>query len=176
MHAADTCDGEASEIRRAARPARGSPAGSNRRSGRTPSRWASKDTLAGLTPAGPSQVGPARATRPGSSTATQASSVNISRLRDNAGMKLSTLTLCCAFALPAFTAQAAEEFKTQAGVLKITPIQHATFYMEAGGRRGRRSRHGRSQFRSQSRPDPAHRYSRRSPQSRQYQESLQAGH
>jgi len=48
-------------------------------------------------------------------------------------MKLSTLALCCAFALPAFTAQAAEEFKTQAGVLKITPIQHATFYMEGGG-------------------------------------------
>jgi L-ascorbate metabolism protein UlaG (beta-lactamase superfamily) len=48
-------------------------------------------------------------------------------------MKLSTIALCCAFALPAFTAQAAEEFKTQAGVLKITPIQHATFYMEGGG-------------------------------------------
>src|SRR5258706_8870757 len=122
------CDGEASEIRRAARPAPDSPAASNQRSGRTPSRWASKDT-----PAGPTQIGLTRATRPGLPTAWLASSVNISRLRDNAGMKLSTFTLLCAFALPAFTAQAAEEFKTQAGVLKITPIQHATFYMEGGG-------------------------------------------
>jgi L-ascorbate metabolism protein UlaG (beta-lactamase superfamily) len=33
----------------------------------------------------------------------------------------------------AFAARPVEEFKTSAGVLKITPIQHASFMIEAGG-------------------------------------------
>jgi L-ascorbate metabolism protein UlaG (beta-lactamase superfamily) len=48
-------------------------------------------------------------------------------------MKLSTFALCCALAVPAFAAKPAEEFKTKAGVLKITPIQHASLTIEAGG-------------------------------------------
>ncbi|HXP84544.1 MAG TPA: MBL fold metallo-hydrolase [Bryobacteraceae bacterium] len=38
-----------------------------------------------------------------------------------------------ALAAPAFAAKAAEEFKTSAGTLKITPIQHASLMIEAGG-------------------------------------------
>jgi L-ascorbate metabolism protein UlaG (beta-lactamase superfamily) len=37
------------------------------------------------------------------------------------------------FALTAFAARTAEEFKTSAGALKITPIQHASLMIEAGG-------------------------------------------
>lgn len=48
-------------------------------------------------------------------------------------MKISTLALCCVLAVPAFAAKPAEEFKTKAGVLKITPIQHASLTIEAGG-------------------------------------------
>jgi L-ascorbate metabolism protein UlaG (beta-lactamase superfamily) len=46
-------------------------------------------------------------------------------------MKTSALLL--AFALSAFAAHTAEEFKTSAGILKITPIQHASLMIEAGG-------------------------------------------
>jgi L-ascorbate metabolism protein UlaG (beta-lactamase superfamily) len=38
-----------------------------------------------------------------------------------------------ALTAPAFAAKAAEEFKTSAGTLKITPIQHASLMIEAGG-------------------------------------------
>lgn len=38
-----------------------------------------------------------------------------------------------AFAAPLFAAKAAEEFKTSAGTLKITPIQHASLMIEAAG-------------------------------------------
>ena len=37
------------------------------------------------------------------------------------------------FALTVFAARPAEEFKTKAGALKITPIQHASMMIEAGG-------------------------------------------
>lgn len=37
------------------------------------------------------------------------------------------------FAAAAFAARTAEEFKTSAGTLKITPIQHASLMIEAGG-------------------------------------------
>ncbi len=53
-------------------------------------------------------------------------------------MKLSTLGISVAFALPLattiFAAKPSEEIKTKAGVLKITPIMHASFTMEAGGK------------------------------------------
>jgi L-ascorbate metabolism protein UlaG (beta-lactamase superfamily) len=38
-----------------------------------------------------------------------------------------------ALTAPAFAAKAVEEFKTSAGTLKITPIQHASLMIEAGG-------------------------------------------
>jgi len=45
-------------------------------------------------------------------------------------MKYLLLAICCAAAL---AAPATEEFKTSAGVLKITPIQHGSLTLEAGG-------------------------------------------
>jgi L-ascorbate metabolism protein UlaG (beta-lactamase superfamily) len=45
-------------------------------------------------------------------------------------MKYSLLAICCAAAL---AAPATEEFKTSAGVLKMTPIQHGSLTLEAGG-------------------------------------------
>jgi L-ascorbate metabolism protein UlaG (beta-lactamase superfamily) len=48
-------------------------------------------------------------------------------------MKLSNLAICLALAIPALAAKPSEEFKTKAGVLKITPIQHASLTIEAGG-------------------------------------------
>ena len=48
-------------------------------------------------------------------------------------MKISVLAVCCALAIPAFAAKPAEEFKTKADVLKITPIQHASLTIEAAG-------------------------------------------
>jgi L-ascorbate metabolism protein UlaG (beta-lactamase superfamily) len=48
-------------------------------------------------------------------------------------MKISTFAICLALAIPAFAAKPSEEFKTTAGTLKITPIQHASFTIEAGG-------------------------------------------
>jgi L-ascorbate metabolism protein UlaG (beta-lactamase superfamily) len=52
-----------------------------------------------------------------------------------AGMKLTACfaTLFLSTALSAFAARTAEEFKTSAGTLKITPIQHAAMMIEAGG-------------------------------------------
>jgi L-ascorbate metabolism protein UlaG (beta-lactamase superfamily) len=44
-----------------------------------------------------------------------------------------TPLLLCALALTAFAAKPAEEFKTKAGTLRITPIQHASLMIEAGG-------------------------------------------
>jgi L-ascorbate metabolism protein UlaG (beta-lactamase superfamily) len=41
--------------------------------------------------------------------------------------------LLCALASAAFAARPVEEFKTKAGPLKITIIQHASFMLEAGG-------------------------------------------
>jgi L-ascorbate metabolism protein UlaG (beta-lactamase superfamily) len=49
------------------------------------------------------------------------------------GMKLSTFALCLALAIPVFAAKPAEVFNTKAGALKITPIMHASFTIEAGG-------------------------------------------
>lgn len=49
----------------------------------------------------------------------------------NTSMKLTALFV--AFALSAFAARTVEEFKTSAGTLKITPIQHASLMIEAGG-------------------------------------------
>ncbi len=46
-------------------------------------------------------------------------------------MKYALLTMCLAAA--AFAAPATEEFKTSAGVLKMTPIQHGSLTLEAGG-------------------------------------------
>ena len=46
-------------------------------------------------------------------------------------MKYALLTLCLAAA--ALAAPATEEFKTSAGVLKMTPIQHGSLTLEAGG-------------------------------------------
>jgi L-ascorbate metabolism protein UlaG (beta-lactamase superfamily) len=46
-------------------------------------------------------------------------------------MKYALLTMCLAAA--AFGALASEEFKTAAGVLKMTPIQHGSLTLEAGG-------------------------------------------
>src|SRR5712691_11523491 len=48
----------------------------------------------------------------------------------NSPMKL--ITLACALSLAAFAA-APETIKTSAGDLKITPIQHATMMIQAGG-------------------------------------------
>ena len=45
-------------------------------------------------------------------------------------MKYTLLAICCAAAL---AAPATEEFKTSAGVLKMTPIQHGSLTLEAGG-------------------------------------------
>ena len=47
-------------------------------------------------------------------------------------MKRLTLLLSLA-AVPALAALPAEEFKTSAGGLKITPIQHGSLTIEAGG-------------------------------------------
>jgi L-ascorbate metabolism protein UlaG (beta-lactamase superfamily) len=46
-------------------------------------------------------------------------------------MKL--ITFVCTLAFTAFAARTAEEIKTPAGTLKITPIQHASLMIEAGG-------------------------------------------
>jgi L-ascorbate metabolism protein UlaG (beta-lactamase superfamily) len=46
-------------------------------------------------------------------------------------MKYPLLTMCLAAA--ALAAPATEEFKTSAGVLKMTPIQHGSLTLEAGG-------------------------------------------
>ncbi len=46
-------------------------------------------------------------------------------------MKYALLTMCLAAA--ALAAPATEEFKTSAGVLKMTPIQHGSLTLEAGG-------------------------------------------
>jgi len=46
-------------------------------------------------------------------------------------MKYALLTLCLAAA--ALAAPATEEFKTSAGALKMTPIQHGSLTLEAGG-------------------------------------------
>ena len=48
-------------------------------------------------------------------------------------MKISTIAISLALAIPAFAAKPSEEFKTKAGALKITPIMHASFTIEAGG-------------------------------------------
>lgn len=48
-------------------------------------------------------------------------------------MKTSTFALCLALAIPAFAAKPSEVFKTKAGDLKITPVMHASFTIEAGG-------------------------------------------
>ena len=48
-----------------------------------------------------------------------------------AHMKPTVLLL--AFTVAGFAARTAEEFKTSAGTLKITPIQHASMMIEAGG-------------------------------------------
>jgi L-ascorbate metabolism protein UlaG (beta-lactamase superfamily) len=48
-------------------------------------------------------------------------------------MKISTIAFCLALAIPGFAAKPAEEFKTKAGTLKITPIMHAALTIEAGG-------------------------------------------
>jgi L-ascorbate metabolism protein UlaG (beta-lactamase superfamily) len=48
-------------------------------------------------------------------------------------MKYSLLTVCLAAALPVLAAPATEEFKTTAGILKMTPIQHGSLTLEAGG-------------------------------------------
>ena len=50
----------------------------------------------------------------------------------NGRMKLSVFLLSLALSLSAFGA-APEEFKTTAGILKITPIQHGSLTIEAGG-------------------------------------------
>src|SRR5579871_353652 len=46
---------------------------------------------------------------------------------------MKTTALLLAFTLSAFAARTAEEFKTSAGTVKITPIQHASLMIEAGG-------------------------------------------
>ena len=48
-------------------------------------------------------------------------------------MKTSVSLLVCALATTAFAARNTDEFKTKAGTLKITTVQHAGFIMEAGG-------------------------------------------
>ena len=48
-------------------------------------------------------------------------------------MKYSLFALGLAAALLASAAPATEEFKTAAGVLKMTPIQHGSLTLEAGG-------------------------------------------
>jgi len=47
--------------------------------------------------------------------------------------RMTLLGLACAIVAPLFAAQQPEEFKTKAGVLKITPIMHASMFIEAGG-------------------------------------------
>jgi len=46
----------------------------------------------------------------------------------------SLLAISGAVTLPAFAAKPSEEFQTKAGALKITPIMHASFTIEAGGK------------------------------------------
>jgi L-ascorbate metabolism protein UlaG (beta-lactamase superfamily) len=46
---------------------------------------------------------------------------------------MKTSALLFIIALSAFAARTAEEFKTSAGTLQITPIQHASLMIEAGG-------------------------------------------
>ena len=48
-------------------------------------------------------------------------------------MKYSLLAVCLAASIPLLAAPATEEFKTAAGVLKMTPIQHGSLTLEAGG-------------------------------------------
>jgi L-ascorbate metabolism protein UlaG (beta-lactamase superfamily) len=48
-------------------------------------------------------------------------------------LTLSLVAVFTALAFSAFGARTAEEFKTSAGTLKITPIQHAAMMIEAGG-------------------------------------------
>jgi hypothetical protein len=48
-------------------------------------------------------------------------------------MKISTIVFCLVMGIPVFAAKPAEEFKTRAGTLKITPIMHAALAIEAGG-------------------------------------------
>src|SRR5690242_5466067 len=48
-------------------------------------------------------------------------------------MKIISFALALALSCAAFGARTAEEFKTSAGTLKITPIQHASMMIEAGG-------------------------------------------
>ena len=51
-------------------------------------------------------------------------------------MKLLLALACCFFAMPsiAYSATAAQTFPTQAGVVKITPLYHASTLIEAGGK------------------------------------------
>jgi L-ascorbate metabolism protein UlaG (beta-lactamase superfamily) len=46
----------------------------------------------------------------------------------------SVLAISGALTIPVFAAKPTDEFKTKAGVLKLTPIQHASFTIEAGGK------------------------------------------
>jgi len=46
----------------------------------------------------------------------------------------SLLAISGALTIPVFAAKPTDEFKTKAGVLKLTPIQHASFTIEAGGK------------------------------------------
>jgi L-ascorbate metabolism protein UlaG (beta-lactamase superfamily) len=46
---------------------------------------------------------------------------------------LTVISIAALAAVPVFGARSVEEFKTSAGPLKITIVQHATFTMEAGG-------------------------------------------
>jgi L-ascorbate metabolism protein UlaG (beta-lactamase superfamily) len=48
-------------------------------------------------------------------------------------MKINRIVFVLACALPALAARNVDEFKTSAGTLKITTVQHAGFIMEAGG-------------------------------------------
>jgi L-ascorbate metabolism protein UlaG (beta-lactamase superfamily) len=48
-------------------------------------------------------------------------------------MKISTIAFCLLLGIPLFAAKPADEFKTNAGTLKITPIMHAALTIEAGG-------------------------------------------
>jgi L-ascorbate metabolism protein UlaG (beta-lactamase superfamily) len=48
-------------------------------------------------------------------------------------MKISAIVFCLVMGIPVFAAKPAEEFKTKAGTLKITPIMHAALAIEAGG-------------------------------------------
>jgi L-ascorbate metabolism protein UlaG (beta-lactamase superfamily) len=48
-------------------------------------------------------------------------------------MKAPALLISLALAIPAFAALPPEEFKTNSGIVKITPIQHGSLAIEAGG-------------------------------------------